>query len=477
MTTYLITNAVTWIGLTSFHAGDELIVTPGAALVMPEASLSDIGVSGATAINFGGYVYLQALAVDANVTFGITASGQFISGSTGSAITLNGGHLDTAGQITAANGTAVEALGAGASLSNAGRISGHLGVLLGGTGADLVNLGTVEGASVGVSVTSNQAEVTNLGTISADTAVSITLVAGNSFALVNSGLIGGNVTSTGASDDTVRNAGTIVGTVNLGAGNDSYAGGHLTGDLSMGLGNDTVDARGNAVAGVIYDAGGNDLYLIDSPMTRITDTGAGHDIVQSWCSFRLFDGLEVLNLRGAADLNGFGNDLANSITGTAGKNLLIGGGGADTLYGAAGDDTLTGGFGADVLRGGVGDDVLRGQQGKDVLTGGLGHDTFVFAGLGDTSTLVGTADTITDFVTGVDHIDLSAIDANTTNALANDAFDFIGTQSFGHVAGQLRYLTSAQDTVVELDVNGDGLADAVLHLIGAIALTAGDFVL
>lgn len=479
MTTYLITNAVTWVGLTSFQAGDKLIVTPGAALVMPDASLSDVGVAGATAINFAGYVYLHDLSVDQNVTFGITVSGQFISGSAGSAITLNGGHLDNAGQITASNGTAVQTLGVGASLSNAGRISAVEGVALGGTSASLMNLGTVEGTGVGVNVTANLALVTNIGSISsAGTAVSITLgTAGNSMDLVNAGHIQGDVTSSGLSDDHLSNTGTIAGTVDLGAGNDIYSGGKLSGDLKMGLGQDLVDARGNAVAGIIFDAGGADTYIIDSPLTRITDTGAGMDNVQSWCSFRLFDGLEVLNLRGTENLNGFGNDLANLITGTAGKNLLVGGAGADRLFGAAGDDVLNGGTGADNLMGGDGDDVLRGEQGKDFLTGGPGHDTFVFAALGDTSALAAGADTITDFIRGRDRIDVSAIDASSTNALANDAFTFIGLQNFTNSAGEVRFTLGAQDTTVEIDVNGDGVADAVINLLRAINLTAGDFVL
>lgn len=479
MSTYLISNAVTWIGLTSFHAGDQLIVTPGAALVMPDASLTDVGVAGATAITFGGFVSLHDLSVDANVTFAITASGQFVSGSAGAAITLNAGHLDMAGQISAVNGTGVATLGTGASISTAGRIAGHVGVALGGTGASLVNSGTVEGVGAAVTVSGNHSVVTNTGTLaSGGTAVSVSLAtAGSSFVLINAGHVQGNVTSTGLSNDEVRNTGTIDGDVTLGSGNDRYSGGHLSGDLSMGLGNDHVDARGNAVAGVILDAGGSDTYLVDSPLTRISDTGAGLDTVLAWTSFRLFDGLEILNLRGADNLNGYGNALANRITGTAGDNHLVGGAGADTLFGADGNDVLRGGFGADLLNGGSGDDVLRGEQGKDVLTGGLGHDSFVFASLGDTASLAANADTITDFIKGADLIDLSQIDAISTDTLANSAFAFIGTANFTHHSGQVRYVKTATDTYVEMDVNGDAHADAVIHLTHAITLTAGDFVL
>src|SRR3546814_9171761 len=59
--------------------------------------------------------------------------------------------------------------------------------------------------------------------------------------------------------------------------------------------------------------------------------------------------------------------------------------------------------GADKLYGGDGPDHLIGGSGNDLLAGGAGADWFVFAsGSG--------ADEIIDFVSGADHIDLSAFD-------------------------------------------------------------------
>lgn len=451
MTTYLISNAVTWIGLTRFLPGDALIVTPGAALVMPEASLSDLGVAGPTAINLGGYVFLHDLAVDAGVSLGITATGQFVSSSAGAAISLDGGQLEMAGQISAAGGTGVALAGSEASLGNSGHILGRVGVALGGASASLMNSGTVEGTVTALLVTGDQALVTNTGTISgAGSAIRIAVATG-SFRLVNTGLVQGDILSTGRSDDAIRNAGTLHGTVDLGAGNDSYAGGHLTGDLAMGLGNDRVDARFNAVAGTLRDSGGAETYLIDSPLTRIADIGAGIDRVLSWCSFHLSDGLERLMLQGGLNLNGWGNGLANQITGNSGRNLLAGGAGADRL------------------NGGLGADTLRGDQGCDTLTGGQGADSFVFARLTDTSALLAKADTITDFTRGEDHINLAA--------LRPEGLSFLGADPFTHAAGQVRATIAGTETLVEFDLNGDGQADGVIHLIGAMTLTAQDFIL
>jgi serralysin len=459
MTTYLISNAVTWIGLTSFHAGDQVIVTPGAALVMPEASLSDLGAGAATAISFAGYVYLHDLTVDADVTFGITATGQMQSATTGAALALQSGYLDTAGQITAAHGTAVAVFGAGG-LGNAGRIAGLNGVLLAGSGQTLANSGMIEGVQTALTVTGG-AMVTNLGTIgSAGTAVEVTT--GAAFVLVNGGMVLGNIHSGGASADQIRNAGTILGNVDLGAGADRFGGGHLQGDLAMGLGNDWVDARGNAVSGVIRDAGGADHYLIDSAQTRIADTGAGFDTVDAWCSYRLAPGLEALVLMGALDLTGAGNGAGNRLTGNAGNNGLGGGGGADVLAGGDGADTLRGGLGNDTLSGGAGDDVLHGDPGRDVLTGGLGCDSFVFATLADSS--AAQPDLITDFQHG-DRIDLSGVHATS----------FLGTDGFSHAAGQVRFVQAGGETQVQVDVNGDGLTDLLIRLTGLHDVTAGDF--
>jgi Ca2+-binding RTX toxin-like protein len=109
---------------------------------------------------------------------------------------------------------------------------------------------------------------------------------------------------------------------------------------------------------------------------------------------------------GGTQTGGNGND---TLTGTAGNDLLNGGNGNDSLIGYAGNDTLIGGNGTDFLVGSAGDDLLDGGNGSDTLRGGLGNDTltggngqdiFVFAsGEG--------IDTINDFQLGTDKIGLT----------------------------------------------------------------------
>ena len=442
MATYLISNAVTWIGLTRFQSGDALIVAPGGALVMPDVDLSDLDVGGPTMITLAGYVAINSLSVDGDVSFSISQTGQVVSASAGAAITLRGAHLTTAGQITAANGTAIDLLEDTASLTNTGQIAAKVAVKITGAG---------------------------------------------SHNLTNSGLILGDIRATGEGSETLNNTGTIMGDVSLGAGDDRFSGGHLHGDLDLGLGNDRTDARGNAVSGVILDAGGADVYLVDSAQTRISDTGAGRDTVLAWCNFALSDGIEVLTLRGAGDWNATGNAQANRLIGNAGNNHLLGGGGADRLLGGLGDDVLHGGRGHDRLTGSDGNDVLDGSGGADHLFGGAGSDTmmggsgadkFVFASLSDTFTEPLMCDIIADFKQGEDKIDLSAIDANTTNSVADDAFVFIGEAAFTRQAGELR-IASSRETRVELDANGDGVADAIFTLwwTAQNTPTSADFIL
>jgi len=65
--------------------------------------------------------------------------------------------------------------------------------------------------------------------------------------------------------------------------------------------------------------------------------------------------------------------------------------------------TLTGTAGRDVIVGTPGDDVITGGPGADTLTGGAGSDVFVYVSMRDAD------DTITDFVPGVDRLDLAQL--------------------------------------------------------------------
>ena len=202
-------------------------------------------------------------------------------------------------------------------------------------------------------------------------------------------------------------------------------------------------------------------------------------------------GNDVLNGAGGSDTADYSANAGNvridldltgaQATGTTGSDTLIsienliGGAGANTFYGSAGSNRLDGGAGNDLLDGRGGDDVLIGGAGRDQLAGRAGADTFLFNALTD-SAVGANADRIVDFTRGQDKIDLSAIDAISGTA-ANDAFSFIGANSFSKTAGELRYSTSSAGTILAGDVNGDGIADFEILLLNKVIPTTTDFLL
>ena len=117
--------------------------------------------------------------------------------------------------------------------------------------------------------------------------------------------------------------------------------------------------------------------------------------------------------------NGGNDDITAS---TVTDNTYEGGNGNDTLTGQNRNDTLKGQDGNDTLDGGSGNDTLEGGDDNDTLTGGANSDVFVFSGSFDN-------DTVTDFGTGNDVLDVSALgisfaslDSNTDGKI-DDADD------------------------------------------------------
>jgi len=154
---------------------------------------------------------------------------------------------------------------------------------------------------------------------------------------------------------------------------------------------------------------------------------------------------------------------------------------ADNFAGTGDRDFYQGLGGADRIAGGAANDSLGGGAGADVLDGGAGSDTFVFASPGDSSLSALRSDgrkflpdRIEDFTSGVDKIDLSAVDAIGGTA-PNDAFTFIGQSAFGH-AGELRFEVRGGLVYIHGDVDGNGFADFEI-IARTTTLVASDFIL
>ena len=319
---------------------------------------------------------------------------------------------------------------------------------------------------------------------------------------------------------------TLVGTdgndtLNGLGGNDQLTGGKGADFLVGGAGTDTARYDGSA-HGVVINLAFNSAALGDAQ----GDT------------FR-----EIENVTGSAFADQvFGNSGSNALKGLAGNDTLFGLGGNDTLIGGAGADQLEGDNGLDtadysasaqavsvnllfdtaaggdaqgdtfdtiegitgskfadqilgdgsanVLRGGAGNDHLFGLAGNDVLFGGKGVDTlegdngqdaFVFTRTDESAAdrEIGS-DLIADFHQSQgDRINLSAIDADPSDA-ADDAFVFLGQSGeLFDAPGQLSFISSETSTIVLANTVGgsDSLPEMAILIDGQIDLTANDFVL
>jgi serralysin len=190
-----------------------------------------------------------------------------------------------------------------------------------------------------------------------------------------------------------------------------------------------------------------------------------------------------------------GNDL---ITGTKFNDILSGFGGNDQISGDAGVDKVNGGLGADKITGGTG---------NDKLTGGSGADHFIYTKVPDSpydpagsgvAKKFAKADVISDFVSGTDKIDVSAIDANISTVFNQFVYkgnttqfshqSFVATPNFAELiwyqsGGNTYVLANVNDTAptqTGVDggwVNQDETPDLAIKLLGLHTLTQNDFIL
>jgi Ca2+-binding RTX toxin-like protein len=116
--------------------------------------------------------------------------------------------------------------------------------------------------------------------------------------------------------------------------------GNALGNTLYGNGGSNI-LNGEAGADVMIGGVGNDVYFVDNFADAVFENaGEGTDTVYASAHFRLSDNVENLVLQGSADLQGYGNGLANVIDGNAGNNLIDGGAGTDMLRGWLGDDAF-----------------------------------------------------------------------------------------------------------------------------------------
>jgi VCBS repeat-containing protein len=169
---------------------------------------------------------------------------------------------------------------------------------------------------------------------------------------------------------------------------------------------------------------------------------------------------------------GGGND---TINGTGKCDLIYAGSGNDTVKGNDGDDKIYGGSGSDTINGNNGCDTIIGGYGADNLRGGNGNDRFVYLSVADSNSA--QFDTISDFASGSDRIDLTALGAL---AFADLALTSTSTSVPKHTIVWF-YDSTANQTIVYvnptaqiLSVGNSALLE--IHLQGLATIEPSDFI-
>ena len=222
-----------------------------------------------------------------------------------------------------------------------------------------------------------------------------------------------------------------------GAGNDRLDGGSAGDILSGGLGNDQLFGGSGADWADYSSAGGAVQVDLRSFRTTGADGTDSLDSIENVKGSNYNDSLLGDNSSNTIWAEG-GDDFVRSyrgndtINGGDGNDQLGGFQGRDLLYGGAGDDGLWGGNDADRLYGNSGNDRLEGGPGNDYLAGGSGHDTIVI-------TKGSGSDRVRDFDPSEDSI-------------------------------LLRHSIQLQ-SILDQDVNNDGLVDSIVNFSGGNNLT------
>jgi len=274
---------------------------------------------------------------------------------------------------------------------------------------------------------------------------------------------------------------------------------------TSGAGNATFDFGGDAggIEAVSINAvSGSATATIDADantLDTITVTGAGRvTVVSTEATITTVDASG--NTGGVTYVSGILADDDVTVTGGSGNDTFnFAAATADvTINSGAGNDIITGGAGDDTLNGGAGNDIITGGAGGDTLTGGAGDDVFVYTAFGDSvissTGTNSTVDVITDFNTGNDTIDLSALGGLVQTSAANqiavgnavtaagasaDLADVVDAVAAVTNDGEMTWFNFGGNTyvVAEGAAGGAGAAGAVMviELTGVVALTSADF--
>jgi Ca2+-binding RTX toxin-like protein len=280
------------------------------------------------------------------------------------------GAVGTLGMV----GSAIATIGqnSNVSIAKGAELSGLIGIAIGGSDSTATNNGLIKGAMAGMiaaNITGTgssliDVELVNNGRIEAImgmTALNVdhaVLVNGKNGVII--GFANGMAVGTGADTQTstINNFGIVrvtssvlqgedgpfglAGAIVGGLGDDSVRNaGKIVGNVLLDAGNDILDNRGGGIVGTIFGGEGDDTLVVGKAGDKLVELAdEGTDTVKSAFTYTLSDNVENLVLTGKKDIDATGNGLDNALTGNKGDNLLTGGAGTDVLTGGGGADTF-----------------------------------------------------------------------------------------------------------------------------------------
>nr|WP_310522979.1 calcium-binding protein [Polymorphobacter sp.] len=182
-------------------------------------------------------------------------------------------------------------------------------------------------------------------------------------------------------------------------------------DTLSGLGGDDM-IIGGAGADVLTGGSGRDRFVYTAITDSITGTADRITDFQSGSDRIVATGLGAtgVSIGSAAGLT------TVTIT-TPGGNLFITSNAAVVAADVQLENRITGTAAAEALTGSNEADIITGGAGADTLTGGKGADRFVITGFADSSANAGGQDRLTDFQSGIEKLDLSALGPITVTIL------------------------------------------------------------
>jgi Ca2+-binding RTX toxin-like protein len=345
-------------------------------------------------------------------------------------------------------------INAGAQLISGGdgMVTDADGVILDGVGSMMTNAGTITSYGSAASLFVRDAgttTVSNSGVMTGQFAGVWHKFGSGTLVFTNSGIVESPNYAFlgGVSGDLVFNTGMLKGTVDLGGGDD------------------VLFNRAGTVLGNIMGGEGNDRFVL-GVTSEIIDGGSGFDTLD------LSRAWSPVTIDLAAPENNGGKRVSDdSYTGIEG---LLGSHRGDVLHGNDVGNLLAGNGGRDTLSGGDGNDTVEGGTRRDVLTGGEGNDAFVFR------TAFGMRDTITDFTSGKDILQFegSAFGyGGATGAVAADDFISGTTLTASDASDHFIFRTTDATLWFDADGAGDSTARLVADFADSVVLTAADLVL